>query len=71
MPNTIGDNIRRKREAAGLTQVQAAERMGCQQPWWSALECDRKGMSLSTLQRVAKALGCRAVELFSNEKEKP
>jgi transcriptional regulator with XRE-family HTH domain len=62
---TPGQNIRRHREIAKLTQVQAAAKMGCSQAYWSALERDKKSPTVRTLQKIARVLGCSASHLVA------
>ena len=53
----LGEYVRRAREHSGVTQYQLAERLGCQQPAISRLESGGVSPNLSTLHRIAKALG--------------
>ena len=53
---TLGDQIRRARVAAGLTQVQLAERLGVAQPNVSAIERGDRP-TIQTLIRLADVLG--------------
>jgi predicted XRE-type DNA-binding protein len=56
------------REASGLTQAQLAERLGVQQPLISKLERDgTKDVKLSTLVKVAAALGARVRVTFERD----
>ena len=56
------------REASGLTQAQLAERLGVQQPLISKLESGgTKDVKLSTLVRVATALGARIRITFEKD----
>ena len=55
---TIGQIIRTERTKLGLTQSQAAARMGRSQSYWADLEADRRSPTIHTLKRVASALGC-------------
>ena len=56
---TTGQKIRQRRNDLGLTQAEAAARMGKSHSYWSDLERDRRAHSLATLVPVAAALGCR------------
>lgn len=56
---TVGEQIRDAREAAGLTQRGLAARMGTSQAAVARLEAGGVGATLTTLQRVAAALGLR------------
>ena len=58
-----GAKIRAARKAAGLTQPQVAEVMGCRQKDISRWENGRP-MLAETLKRLAAALGCSVDELL-------
>jgi ribosome-binding protein aMBF1 (putative translation factor) len=53
----VGRQIRELREARGVSQRQLAERMGTTQSVIARLEAGGTKPSLSTLERVANALG--------------
>ena len=55
------DEVLKARAAAGLTQAQVAERIGTTQSAIARLESPsgRHSPSVATLQRYARALGCR------------
>lgn len=59
----LGPELRRAREAAGLTQEELAFRAGLSRPYISQLERDLKSPTLEVLLRLAEALGVRASEL--------
>lgn len=60
----VGERVREAREAAGLTQRDLAARMGTSQAAVARLEAGGTGATLTTLHRVATALGLElAVEL--------
>lgn len=63
----IGKNIKRIREAKGLSQkdVITAISMGAAQ--YSRIEGGKTDPAFSTLERIAKALGLKLSELFSDE----
>lgn len=62
----VGEHVRRAREAAGLSQRELAQRMGTSQAAVARLELGGVGSTLTTLQRVATALGLEInVELRS------
>lgn len=58
--------IRRLREGLGLTQDQAAEKAGLgSRQRWNDIESGRKsGVTVETLERIAKALGVKAKDLL-------
>ena len=53
----VGERVRRAREAAGLSQRDLAARMGTSQAAIARLEAGGVEATLTTLQRVAVALG--------------
>ena len=53
----LGIQIARLREQQGLSQTQLAARAGMSAPKISVLECSPKDAKLSTLIRIARALG--------------
>jgi ribosome-binding protein aMBF1 (putative translation factor) len=60
----VGEQVREAREAAGLSQRELARRMGTSQAAVARLEAGGTGATLTTLQRVAAALGLKiTVEL--------
>ncbi len=56
---SVGEQIRAAREAAGLSQRELAQRMGTSQAAFGRLETGGVGATLTTLQRVASALGLK------------
>lgn len=53
------DEVLRARSSAGLTQAQVADRIGTTQSAIARLESGSGKPSVATLQRYARALGCR------------
>jgi ribosome-binding protein aMBF1 (putative translation factor) len=53
----VGEHIRAAREAAGISQRDLARRMGTSQAVIARLESGGVGATLTTLHRVAAALG--------------
>jgi transcriptional regulator with XRE-family HTH domain len=53
----VGDEIRRARKAAGLTQAEVAERLSLTVPYVSNVEAGRANLTLGQLARFADALG--------------
>lgn len=56
---TVGDNIRRERKAAGLTQEKLAEKADLAPRVIQKIEAGQITILISTLRRLRKALGCR------------
>ena len=59
----VGRNIRRAREAAGLTQAEAAKRIGTVQQAWARYENGQVAPSVSRLLQIADILGVKTSEL--------
>ena len=55
----VGERVRGAREAASLSQRQLAARMGTSQAAVARLEAGGVGATLTTLQKVATALGLK------------
>jgi transcriptional regulator with XRE-family HTH domain len=60
----IGSAIRARRHALGLTMQQLAQLSGLSQPFLSKVERGLAGPSLSSVDRIAEALGISAAGLF-------
>ncbi len=65
MSISIGDNLRRVREAAGLTQTDLAVRMQTRPSWISLLERTTDLPTPETVKRLADALGVLPSELLA------
>ena len=62
-PNLVADRIRAAREKAGLTQKQLGEAAGIAEPTIRRYELGRLNPKIETLENLARALGCSALEL--------
>jgi transcriptional regulator with XRE-family HTH domain len=65
---SVGIQIARLREQRGLSQTQLAARAGMSAPKISVLECSPKDAKLSTLLRIARAMGLGLKVEFVPEK---
>ena len=61
----VGEELRKARELAGLTQEQLSFRAACSRPYVSQLERDLKSPTIDTLLRICEALEIRASELLA------
>lgn len=61
----LGDELKKAREAAGLTQEQLAFKAGVHRTYVSLLERDRKSPTLDVLFRICKALGVPASRIVA------
>ena len=57
-------NVRRYREAAGLSQAALAERIGADRAHVSSMERAQQNVTIVTLWHVSEALGVRASQLL-------
>ena len=62
---TLGANIRRQRVAAGLTQMELAERCDLSWRYEQDLESGLKCPSVPSLLRLRRALGCKWDDLLA------
>ena len=63
----IGDNIKRTREAKSLSQKEVITAIGMGAAQYSRIENGKTDPSVSTLDKIAKALGVSLSELFAIE----
>lgn len=63
----FGTNVKRYRQALGISQEAFAEKCGMHRTYISAIECYRRSISLENIQRIADALGIETYKLFLEE----
>jgi transcriptional regulator with XRE-family HTH domain len=63
MPGDFGTRVARFRANRRLTQEELAERAGLSRTYLARLERRRQDPTLTTLRRLAKALGIRVADL--------
>ena len=63
----FGDNLRKYRNALGLSQEAFAEKCGLHRTYISAIECYRRSIALENVQRIADALGIETYQLFMED----
>ncbi len=63
MRQIVGENVRRARLAAGLTQEELSERSGFSQQYVSGLERGKRNPTIVSLYELAQALGVSHVAL--------
>lgn len=63
----FGLNVRRYRQALGISQEAFAEKCGLHRTYISAIECYRRSISLENIQRIADALEVETYKLFLEE----
>jgi transcriptional regulator with XRE-family HTH domain len=67
----LGDELRKAREAANLTQEQLAFEASLDRTYISQLEHDKKSPTLDVLFRICQAIGIRASELIARVEDTP
>ena len=60
----FGANVKRHRQAMGISQEAFAEKCGLHRTYISAIECYRRSISLENIQRIADALEIETYKLF-------
>ena len=63
----FGTNVKRYRQAMGISQEAFAEKSGLHRTYISAIECFRRSISLENIQRIADALEIDTYKLFVEE----
>ena len=65
----IGDNLKRLREANGITQCELAEQVGITQSMLCQLERGTKTLSLPLAKEIAEILKCSIEDLIETKSE--
>jgi len=60
----LGENLRRARERLGITQEEAGHRSGVHPTEVSRIEAGKRDPRISTLERLAKAVGVPPSDLL-------
>lgn len=60
----VGENVRKFRQAAKLTQAEIAQRMGVDRTYIVGLEKGERNVTIETLALAAKALGVKVARLL-------
>ncbi|MBR5479183.1 MAG: helix-turn-helix transcriptional regulator [Clostridia bacterium] len=60
----FGDNVRKYRTAKNISQEKFAELCGLHRTYISDIECYRRSISLSNIQKIADALEIDTYKLF-------
>ncbi len=63
----FGGNVKKYREAQGISQEAFAERCGLHRTYISAVERQRRSISLNNIQKIADALEIDTYLLFMEE----
>ena len=60
-------NVKKYRNKIGISQESFAEKAGLHRTYISALECEKRSISLDNIQKIADALGIETYLLFIEE----
>ena len=60
----FASNVKQQRQALSLSQEKLAELSGLHRTYISALERERRNISIDNIQKIAEALQVEAYELF-------
>ena len=62
----LGDRVRERRQAAGLTQAELAERAGLHRTFVGSVERGERNVALLSLRRIARALRTTPADLLAD-----
>ena len=60
----FASNVKKYRNRIGISQESFAEKAGLHRTYISALECEKRSISLDNVQKIADALGVETYLLF-------
>lgn len=66
----FGKNVKKYRKLAKLSQEELAYKSGLHRTYISAIECNKRSISLEIIQRIANSLEIETYKLFLEEEEK-
>lgn len=66
----LGDNLRRHREARGLSQEAFAEVLGFHRTYVGGLERGERNLTLQSVERIAEVLSVKPLDLLRNKKRR-
>ncbi|WP_169155418.1 helix-turn-helix domain-containing protein [Brasilonema bromeliae] len=69
MRKLFADNLRKARQARGISQQRLAELVGLRRTYIGSVERDERNISIDNIKRIATALGLKAVNLLGRDKE--
>lgn len=64
---SVGEEIKRRRKQAGMTQEELAKKVICGRVFVAQVEGDARSPSIHVLERFADALGCRVIDFFADD----
>ena len=66
----FANNVKKYRNSLGISQEKFAERAGLHRTYISAVESQRRSISLDNIQKIADALGIDTYKLFIEDNKK-
>lgn len=66
----VGKAVRACREKLGISQEAFADRIGMHRAYYGAVERGERNLTLRNIDRIAKGLGVKPVELFIADRVK-
>lgn len=63
----FANNLRKYRNKLGISQAKFAEKAGLHRTYISAIECEKRSISLDNIQKIADALEIETYRLFIDE----
>ena len=69
--NVFSNNLRKYRNASGLSQEAFAAKAGLHRTYISALECGKRSIALDNIEKIADALKIDAFLLFVDNTTEP
>lgn len=66
----FASNLKRYRNAMGISQENFAEKAGLHRTYISAVECGKRSIALENVQKIANALDIDTYKLFIEDKDK-
>lgn len=60
----VGNRIKEIRKSKGLSQEECAFNSNLDRSYWSGVECGKRNISISNLEKVCKTLGVSLEEFF-------
>jgi transcriptional regulator with XRE-family HTH domain len=65
----FAENLRKARQARGISQERLAEMAGLHRTYISSVERGERNISIDNIERIATALGLKPAELLGRDKE--
>lgn len=65
----LAENVRKRREASGLSQEALADRCGLHRTYVGSIERNERNLTIGTVLKIADALGCDILEIVPRSKD--